>query len=498
MTPQGNLDVANQGEGVAPPISSNESEQSLDSTTGRKEGISQDVLTDEQLSQVDLTQPEGLKQFRSAYQQRKYEAEEAARERDEIRNEHDRFRGTVEKNVYLRTDVPIEDFKPAEVLQKMSDEEPEYHDSLVQEVLETHFWDNLPTFFEDLQGKILDVENNENDRIITDQLNNAWDVMARRLTAGEMDGTTTFVLLTGLRKNPELARAVWAVANGQPMPVINGGNSGGYQSPVNQPGQGYSQGGYQQPGQQSLPTPEQVAAEFGLDLSEQGHRQFVQKYLYDEQQRRQERQAFQNTQGQLQASINQLNNQLKQVKDDQSQIQGISDQEADRRADAELSSILNSGLDEYIKKEYSSAIPKDKPELANTIKILARESLVANPDYGQATATARKFFKQAVRAKSQAEQERAKNKGLDALAVVAVYRRDAVEAAASSQLGTVRRDAARLAKRREVTASRRELPTGGNPAPPAPRREPIDTTDMSAAKARIKQRFANANAMRGQ
>lgn len=494
MTPQDNLDVANQGEGVAPPVSSSIPERSLDPTAGREEGASQSVLTDEQLEQLDLAQPEGIKQFRSAYQQRKFEAEEAARERDEIKEEHDRLRGSVEKNVYLRTDIPIEDFKPAEVLQRMSDEEPEYHDSLVQEVLETHFWDNLPTFFEGLQGRILDYENNEDDRSITDQLNTAWDAMSRRLSAGKIDGPTSFILLTGLLKSPELGRAAWAVAHDQPIPPINGVDSGGYQSSA----KGQRQGGYQ-PGPQGMQTEQQIAESYGLDLAEDGHRRFVQSVIQDRQERQQERQQFQNIQTQLQTSIQQLSGQLKQVKDGQAQIQGISEQEADRRAEAELNTILNSGLDEHIKKEYSdrNAIPKDKPDLVNTIKILARENLNANSDYAAATATARKFLKQAVRAKSEPERERAKQKALDALAVVAVYRRDAVTTAAQSQLGTVRRDAARFQRRREAVASRRELPTGGSPTPPAPRREPIDTSDMSAAKARIKQRLANANAMSG-
>lgn len=481
MTPQGEIDVANQGTGIAPPASSNESGQSLDLSGGREESISQDVLTDEQLAQLDLAQPENIKQFRSAYQQRKFEAEEAARERDEIREEHDRLRGSVEKNVYLRTDVPIEDFKPAEVLQKMSNDEPEYHDALVQEVLETHFWDNLPTFFEGLQGKVLDIENNENDRVITDQLNNAWDAMSRRLTAGQVDGPTAFILLSGLLQAPELGRAAWAVAHGQPIPTTNGVD-------VNRsPAQGQ---GYQQPGMNGLPTEQQVAESFGLDLAEGGHRQIAQRYIAEQQERQQERNTFQQRQNALQSSINQLSTQLKQIKDGQVNIQGISEQEADRRADTELNTLLNTGIDEYIKKEYANAIPKEKPELTNTIKVLAREDLNANPDYKTATGAARKFLKQAIRAKSQPEQDRARGKALDALAVVVHYRRDAVDAAAKSQLGTVRRDAARRREKIAATAARVELPPGGNPPAPAPRREQIDTTDMSAAKLRIKQRYA--------
>jgi len=480
--------AASSGE-VAQPDSSVEPEQSPAEGAGeagqqpQTQETAQAPAPETDVTQLDLTQPENLRQFRSSYDKVKFERDEAVRARDAIQQEMQTFRAAQDRGVYITTDIPLDDFNPRESFIKMAEEEPEYYESVAADVMDTHFWSDIGDQVRSLEGVPLD-PNLPADNEKLESLGVVWDSLARRMTRGQLDGDSLYDVLTILENSPDLQSVIIARLSGAqgPMPP-QGQQQPGFQ-------QGYQQPGYGQP--QGVQTAEAIADQYGLDLTDAGHQQIIYQTQMAQQQRQAEQTQRQRELAQRDMQIQRLQNEVSRINQDQEGLRDQSSEDAQRRAATRLNEQLESSLDSDIQTRYGNAIPKDRPGLLGDIKTIAKAALEANPDYKNATARAEKWFKQAAAAKDPRDRDRWDKSGLDALTVVTNYRAQAISQAADRLLGPIRRTTQRQdQKTKDLQHGRREI-TGGTAIPPVTNRPPAPSGDIQATRDAVRARLREA------
>jgi hypothetical protein len=477
---QGPIDVAaTSGEGVVPPDSSIAPEQSSAGVAGETGAPEAAPQIDQEVdpAKLDLTQPEGLRQFRSSYDKVKFERDEEKRLREAAHQELETIRANQGKGIFLDTNLPLEDFSPREALDRMLEEEPEYYEAVANDFMSTHFWPELSTQIQSIEGRPLnpavpaDAEKLETLGVV-------WDSLARRMSKGQLNGDTLYNVLEVLESSPDLQQVVLARMNGGQAPV-----------PMSQPG---AQPQQQQWGPQGVESAAAIATRYGLDPTDEAHAQLISQMQSD-----QARQQFNETQRQRELQqrdlqIRTMQQQLDALKNDQEGLRNTSSEDAQRRASARLTELLSTSLEADIQNGYSNAVPKDRPGLLGDLRTIAKATLDANPDYKTATAKAEKWFRQAAAARDARDRDRWDKAGLDALAVVSNYRAAAIKEAADRLLGPVRRNTARQEQRtRDLQNGRREIP-GGQATPPISPRQPAPVGDMQATRDAVRARMREA------
>lgn len=480
------MDVAaSSGEGVAPPDSSVEQGQSSAGFAeeagqpGQVTGAPQGEEPEVDVTSLDLTQPDGLRQFRSSYEKVKWERDEEKRLRQSATQELESVRASQGKGVYLDTNLPLEDFKPREALNRMMEEEPEYYEALAADFVAQHFWADMGRQVKTIEGKPL----NPNDPADMEKLENlgtVWDSLARRMSKNQLDGDTLAEVLEILEKSPHLQREIIAQLNGAAPSAL----------PQGMPQQPQQANWGQQP--QGIENAEAIATRYGLDASDEVHAQLItqiqqeqQMRLVDQTQRARERQQYD-------LQIQAMQQQLYKLQNDQEGLRNTSSEEAQRRASARLTELLDTSLDTDIRSRYENAVPKDRPGLLGDLRTIAQAALDKNPDYQTATSRAEKWFRQAAGAKDGRDRDRWDRAGLDALTVVSNYRAKAIADAATRLLGPVHRTAAKQEqKTRDLQRGRREIP-GGQATPPINQRQPVETGNIQAARDSVRQRLRDA------
>ena len=471
-----------------------EEQQPVDQSQVGPEG----QVSETDVTALDLTQPEHIKEFRSSYDRVKYEREQERVRADQVTQELEAMRASQGKGVYLATDVPLEDFNPREGLTRMMEEEPEYYEAVAADFMEAHFWPDL----KDQLGSIDGVQLNPDDPRDAEKLEAlgaAWDVMARRMTAGQLNGDMLYRVLDILENSPEapvLQQIIVARLSGQQP-------TGDWQSaspaaPADAWGQsqGYGLPARDHLGQQQVQGAEAIAQQFGLDPTEPQHAQLIRQIQADQYSRAQMQLQTQREIAQRDMRLQQMQDRLDALAGEQKKIGQTGSQEAERRAETRLNEQLESSLDSDIQTRYASAVPKDRPALLGDIKTIAKAALEANAEYKSATAKAAKWFKQASVASNPGDRDRWDKAGLDCLAVVSVHRANAIRDAAERLLGPIRRTTQRGNQRtQQLQGARREF-TGGTNVPPVSNRQPAPTGDIEATRAAIKERWRQSQGQR--
>lgn len=479
------------GEGVVQPDSSTNPGQSDVDATPEAGSEGQPVEpTEEEISKLDLAQPEHLRTFRSTYEKNRTLLTEALQREENYKAEIQRISDTRTRSIYLDTDVPIEDFKADDTLARLAEEEPEYYDRVVESVHKSHFWPSIADEFRTIEGKDLDPKI-PLDQMKLDQMDVTWDILSRRITQGALNGNQLATVIDVINASPDLQQIITLRSQGQTAPSPNGN---GYGQP--QTGQGYRQppafGQPQQP-QIQVQSLDVIAQQGGLDLSDPTQAttaqtvQNLQRYnlqLAESQQR--ERDANQR-------SMNELRGQVEELRGQQTKLQGVGEEEAVRRAESRLKSQLDSSLTSAIEDHYKAAVPKDRPELLGKLRTLTEKRLADDPNYTRTTATAEKWFKQSATAKTTQDRDRWDRKGLDALSTVVVFINKALAAEAQELLGPIRTRVQAQNKKTADLGNKREF-TGGRETPPTRQQEPIAAAgDLQAGRAAIRRRMELAN-----
>jgi len=427
-------------------------------------------LSDEEISKLDLSKSEGLTEFRSAYEKRKYERDEAVRERDAFKQELETTRSSQGRGVYLSTDVPFEDFKPAEGLAKMATEEPEYHDALVDTVMEAQFWPEIAGRIKALEGQPLDLNTDEG-RFQFEQLNQVWDFMSKRVAG--TDGETMYNIINVVAKSPDIMQAIYS--------RINGGTSA---MPLNQQPP--------QQGPQGVETPQQIAQRLQLDLSDPVHVRTIDG-IRDEQQRALLQQSrIQQELDTRRRETEALRKEIENLRGGQEKIQGQSAEEAERRAESRVEQYLADALDKDLKETYQSSVPKDRPGLADRLKTLTKERLASDPNFQTAKATAKKWLKQAATASTIENRQKYEQRGLDAMAVISTLRANAMAEEAKELFGPIVAKAREAKQKSDNTRKRVEIPGGSNPPSGAPKPAQTQPGDIEGTRAAVRARLKQA------
>lgn len=434
-------------------------------------------------------------QFRNSYEKNKVLRERAEQERETFKQELEDFRAKQGQGVFLNTDIPFEDFKPFDELNRMATEEPEYHDAVVDAVLQAHMWPNIASTLSSLEGKqlgridestgalVFDGEDADEQRMQYQQIQQAWDFLARR-TAG-ISGQTLSGLIKIVTDSPEIQQAIEAKLNGGYAPAIQAGT--GFQQ---QPQFG-QQSGFQAQQPIGVQTLQQIAQAQTLDLSDPEHVRQAGAIQASQRQAASIAAQAQFDKRTLESQISQLRSQLEKVQGGQQQAQTTTAQEAEQRAESRVSEHLRTALDTEFTERYAAAIPRDRPGLANILKTQAREQLNENPTFKEAKATAMKWFKQAATATSPESRQKYDEKGLGAMAVIATLRTNTMAEVAKELLGKLPAQAA-AARAKIANKGRQELPGGTTARPEAPRPAASASGDIEANRAAIRQRMKNA------
>lgn len=166
---------------------------------------------------------------------------------------------------YLKADAPLDQWDPNPDLEKMETEAKEYHDKLVDTVVEKHLWGKLPDRLVSTytSGKPLAPEQ-------TESAFKAFDILSRVSTGL---GANDLYTLAELYNDPQdsrvrdAAEALFAERGQNPVAPVTG-----YQAPPGAPSQ---------VGTAPIPTVEQVAEQYNLDPKEPGHRAFIDQHRRD-------------------------------------------------------------------------------------------------------------------------------------------------------------------------------------------------------------------------
>lgn len=433
-------------------------------------------LSDEEIEKLDLGESENIRQFRNTYQKNKELRAEAEQQRDAYKQELEDFRSKQGQGVYLNTDVPFEDFNPYDGLQKMATEEPEYHDAVVDAVLQAHLWPNLASEVSKLEGKQLGrlengahVFDNDEERMQYQQIQGVWDFLSRR-SAG-IPGPMLSAMISVVGSSPEIRQAIESKLGMSGAPAQQGVQQQGYDGGV--------------------PSLEAIARHHGWDLSDPDHLRWAQAQRATIGQAVAIQAQFGNALSVRDAQLRQMQEKLQKVEGGQQQASTTSAQEAEQRAESRVAEHLRTALDTEFQEKYAGAIPKDRPNLGNIIKTQTREQLAEHPQFKEVHPLAKKWLKQAVTATEQAQRQKYEEKGLGALAVVATLRSNIMADVAKELLGKLPAQVAAARAKMVDAKGRRELP-GGTTAQTVPAKippaQPGDIEGMRAAvRARMKQ-----------
>lgn len=433
---------------------------------------------EEDVTKLDLTEPEHLQKFKASYTGYKQGYEDRGQEIDQLRQEIDTIRADQGKGIFLDTNVPLEDFNPDQDLARMAEEEPDYYERITESFMKTHFWPSVGEEFKSLESRQLS-EADENDKIILDQMIDAANVMSQR-TFG-ITYNVLYGIMDTLVKSPDLKEELMSRMNGQ--------SSYRQDTPFTpqQPGQ-------HQP-QTQVETVEQIARRLNLDPSEEVHMSLIQGIQADQRTKLSTSTASQSQNPQLtqlqqayDAQMRQMQQTIEQLKNEKQKASTMSDEELTQKAESRLTSMSDEALKNDIQTLYGNAVPKDKPNLLSTLKTIVEVELSKDPNYMKAQRTAKGWFKQAVGAKNPQDRDRWDKKGIDALAVMVPIRVAKIHEKATELLGSIKSRADDKTKRSSATARAKEIPTGGRPAPPRSDAKPAAVGDITAAKQAIRDR----------
>jgi hypothetical protein len=447
-------------------------------------------VKEEDVTKLDLTQPEHLRTFKSSYEKRVNEVNTLSTENGDLRTELDTIRANQGKGIYLDTNVPLEDFKATikDTLSRMAEEEPDYYDSAIKELIEPHFWPSVGEQFASVQERQLD-EKNEPDAIILNEMMTAWDVMSRRIVG--VDGNVVYGILETIANSPDIKEELMNRVQGRSAynsssPFQSQTNSGDYNNPARGNPQPYQPSSYQQPVQ--VQTVEQIAREHNLDPSEPAHASLIRNIQTEQRTKQMSQMQMTQLQQTHATQLEQMQKQIEAMKTDQQKASTISDEELTRQAEQRLFSLVSTSLKDEISREYSNAVTKDKQHLLGKLETLVHTRLKNDPNYSNAERTAVKWFKQAINAKSPTDRDKWDKKGVDALAVMIPIRLKAIDAEAQELLGATKRRAVEPLRR---PSRPRELPPSGHNVPPHQEIKPAPAGDITAAKEAIRKRAAN-------
>ncbi len=482
MPPSGTAPAQPQGDGqvgATPPPAQPKADAAAEGA-GTAEGAAQEG----QESEEGINWATAPEQFRNSYEKNKVLRERAEEEREAYKSELETLRSKQGQGVYLSTDVPLEDFDPYDGLQRMSVEEPEYHDAVVDAVLQAHLWPNIADAVTKMEGKQLGrieggvhVFDDDEERLQYQQVQRVWDFLARR-TAG-VDGPMLSSLIRVVAQNPDIQQA------------IESRMVGGTQMP--QAGQQFAQAGGagQEPpqtaamGVQSLQV---IANAQGLDLSDPDHvRQAtaIQSAQREAVSVRSQMAAELRTRD---AQIARMQSELQEVRGGQRQAQTTTTAEAERQAESRVAEHLRGAIDTEYTEKYAGAIPKDRAGLGERLKTLTRERLVADPNYQAANTAAKKWYKQAATASAE-QRARYEQKALDAMAVIATLRTNAMAEEAKELLGRLPAQVAAARAKASTAGNRRELPGGSTARTVPPPSPSTPSGDIEATRAAIRRRM---------
>jgi len=472
---------------VEPIIEVDDKGQPIEST---EEDTKQESKQEVDVTKLDLTQPEHIKEFRSSYDKRVYELGQAQERISSLEEENDRLRSNSGKGLFFDTNVPLEDFNPDEIRDKMLEEEPEYYERLTESFMQAHFWPNVGEKFQETTTRELNPEN-PNDVEVLDEMGKAWDVMSRRVAG--VDGMMLINILEELGKSQDIKTELILRLRGErkynpEVPMTFDGNM---------TAQGSQQFNSQMP---QIETVEQVAMRLKLDPSEQSHKAIIDETINN--QRKAQAQYYQrmiNPETTKSENEKRLEEQVKSLQQTVNSLQnnqkkgGVSEEDATKHAETRLSGLLDNSLKEYIAKEYGNTVPKDKQYLLGKLETLVQTRLSSDPTYQKAKATAVKWFKQSAGAKNATDRDRWDTKGQDALAVMVPIRINAVKAEASELLGTKKLANVSTTKTgtTKTTTRRKEIEQPGKPAPVGMNPATAQPGDISGAKANILKRAQN-------
>lgn len=449
---------------------------------------------EEDVTKLDLTEPEHLKTFKSSYEKKSALLEQTSTQVAELQQEIESMRASQGLGVYVDTNVPLDEFNPAEALNRMMTEEPEYYSKLADDFIANHFWPSVTEEFTNITTRSLD-NNDEKDKVIIDEMKNTWDILSKRMSKGALDGQDTYIILKTLEESPDLLDEIGKRASGQSSykpetpyrssaPVLPGqppnpyGNNQGFQ-PTN------------------VMTIQEIAMAYNLDPSEEIDKTRIAK-IQSEQQMAQDREirAFQRDQ-QLQSTINQLQSQIEQNKNEQKTKQSVTDEELDSQAEQRLDSLVDEALKTDIQREYATAVPKDKPQLLTKLVTLVKDRLRTDPNYQESKKRAKGWFKQSIKAGTAADRDRWDQKGINALAAMVPIRAKIMSEEASELLGPIKKTAQDKVRKAAERVAPKEIPSNNNnPVPPKRDTPAINVGDMASAKKRIMERARNSNLLR--
>lgn len=457
---------------------------------GQDTKLPAEVKTEEDIEKMDLTVPEHITEFRSYYQQKKDELRASLETNEVLQQELDTMRANAGQGVYIDINQPLDDFNPKESLQKMKEEDTPYYERVKEAVLETEFWPAVSEQFRSYESKILDPQHPEEGRVLNEMLG-AWDTMSKKMY--QLGGDATYMILDTVLRNPDLVAEVNSRANGQsaynPETPFVGNGTATYQA-------GYAANGngqYAPP--PTIQTIEQVARDYELDPLNASQKRLIDNIINEQR----GKVATHNAQVQQAQQFQQREMILKQenekLKRDQETKQTMSQQEAEKRAESNVNTLISDALDKEIALNYSGQIPKDKPQLLGKLKTLTETRLERDPNYQKARSAAKSWFKQAAAATRIEDQAKWQQKGINAIASMVPIRKAAMETEAVELIGPVKQRAVKKSTT-PAPAPRREI-DGGSIAPPAKETPQIKVGDMYSAKERIKQRARQSGHLTG-
>lgn len=443
-------------------------QEAVDTQGAQAEGVVQDgaqEVSGQQPTDDKVDWTTAPEHFRNSYEKNKTLRERAEQRAAQIEQDLEALRSTQGRGVYVSTDVPFEDFNPAESLAKMATEETEYHDALVDTVMQANFWPDVADHILALEGKSLGrvegegpsarlVFDSDEERTQFEQIDKIWDFLSRRVAG--TDGSTMYRIVNTVAANPDIMQAIYERMNGGQGRMPSAGASGSYQQP--------QQGGLQQSQNQVTESREQIAQRLGYDLSEPAHVRAVDGIIAEQQRFLIRESQLRNEVDVSRREIGTLRKDLEGLKGGQQRIEGQSAEQAEVRAETRVDQFLSEALDKDIKENYAAAIPKDRPGLAERLKTLTKTRLQGDPNFQNAKTMAKKWLKQAATAASTEKREQCERKGLDALAVVTTLRATAMSEEARELLGNLSTKSAAAKQKTAIARSRVEL-GGGQSAP---------------------------------
>lgn len=449
------------------------------------ESVDETTPAEEDVSKLDLTEPEHLKTFRTSYERRVAELAERDTRIQALEAENNELRESATRGVYFNTEVPLEDFNPAEGLARMKEEEPEYFERVKESIFSEHFWPSVP---EQIQAIDRPLDRNDPaDKVIEDKMLETFDLLAQRGVG--VPGPIIFGIMSILNdpQNEYILHEIRARAQNQPP-------SGFENRPTTTTDRATSPytttGAHQwQQGQFPAPIPvqtvEQIARQYQLDPSEEGQLKVIKQMQLEQQEKYDAQMSAYRREQASQAVITQLQEQLNSLKKDQQTRQTVSEDELQKKAEQRLTEQIGTVLKTEIQTRYGNAVTDTNRHLLSKLETLTEQRLLKDPTYQQAKTTAVKWFKQSAKATNGSDRDKWDAKGLAALSVMVPIRLKAIEIEATELLGPIKR---RVETKRTAPAPKAREIEGGRHAPPRTDAAPAQSGDIATAKSNILKR----------